>query len=228
MPVIDGVHAIPLEYDFGDRTMTIHPTAVETERGLLLIDAGLPGAREQFESALDDAGHDVADARLLLFTHQDADHVGGYHDLDEVGGFDPLVAAPAAEAPAIDGRETPVKSEEGDRYPPVDVDLELVGGESLRTRAGPVRVVDTPGHTPGHVSLYFPEASLLLAGDALTVDDGSLAPPKPQYTPDWEEARTSVRELANFDVDRIVCYHGGVVDADGDDIRRIHEEMDEG
>ncbi|MFC6725880.1 MBL fold metallo-hydrolase, partial [Halobium palmae] len=112
-------------------------------------------------------------------------------------------------------------------YPPVDVDLELVGDESFRTRAGPMRVVDTPGHTPGHVSLFFPDENLLLAGDALTCEGGSLEPPKPHFTPDWEEARTSVRKLANFDVDRVVCFHGGVVDADGDDIRRIHEEMAE-
>ncbi|MFC6725927.1 MBL fold metallo-hydrolase, partial [Halobium palmae] len=88
MSVTDGVHAIRLEYDFDDRTMVIHPTAVETDRGLVLVDAGLPGAVDQLESALDDAGHDLSDVRLLLFTHQFGDLVGGLDDHADVDGFD--------------------------------------------------------------------------------------------------------------------------------------------
>ncbi|MFC4357051.1 MBL fold metallo-hydrolase [Halobium salinum] len=228
MQVTDGVHVLPLEYDFDDRAMTIHPTVVETDRGLLLVDAGLPGARDRVEAHLDDAGFDLADVDLVLFTHQDSDHVDGFHDLvADAEGFDPLVVAHAAEAPAIDGREEPISKGGGggERYEPVPVDLELVGDESVRTRAGPMRVVNTPGHTPGHVSLFFPDRDLLLAGDALTAEDGRLDAPVPHFTPDWEEARTSVRKLANFEIDRIVCYHGGVVDADAAEVRRVHEEM---
>jgi glyoxylase-like metal-dependent hydrolase (beta-lactamase superfamily II) len=230
MEVTDGVHVLPLDYELGDRELTLHPVAVETDRGLVLVDAGLPGARARIEPTLADAGYGLGDVRLVLFTHQDGDHVGGYHELADAAEFDPIVLAHAAEAPAVDGRERPIEKGDDpndDRYPPVPVDLELAGDESVRTRAGPMNVVDTPGHTPGHVSLLFPEANLLLAADALTAADGSLAPPRTEFTPDWNEATRSVRKLANFELDRIVCYHGGVVDADADDVRRVHEEMRE-
>jgi glyoxylase-like metal-dependent hydrolase (beta-lactamase superfamily II) len=231
MELTDGVHVLPLGYESGGRETTLHPTAVETDRGLVLVDAGLPAARDRIEPVLDEAGYGLADVRLVLFTHQDGDHVGGYHDLAGAVGFDPVVLAHAAEAPAIDGREEPIAKGGGsddDRYPPVPVDLELAGDESVHTRAGPMNVVDTPGHTPGHVSLFFPEENLLLAADALTAEDGSLAPPRPRFTFDWGEATTSVRRLANFELDRIVCYHGGVVAAAADDVRGVHLGMLDG
>ena len=66
---------------------------------------------------------------------------------------------------------------------------------------------------------------LLVAGDALTAEDGHLNGPNPSMTLDVREAARSVSSLAELDVQTIVCYHGGVVgeDANGQ-LRRVVQE----
>ncbi|WP_227131377.1 MBL fold metallo-hydrolase [Halorubellus salinus] len=217
MTLPDGVHDLAVPYEHDGRALELHPVAVETTRGLVLVDVGLPGAVPKIREALDAAGFALAEVSTVVLTHHDGDHAGALEALeDEVDAF---VVAHTDEAPYVDGREFPVKADpESDRYPPATVDLELVGDEALNTTAGPMRVVNTPGHSPGHVSLYLPDHRLLLAGDALVADHGDdrLHGPKPQYTPDQERAHDSLHALADLDVDRTLCYHGGLVD-DGTD-----------
>jgi glyoxylase-like metal-dependent hydrolase (beta-lactamase superfamily II) len=111
-----------------------------------------------------------------------------------------------------------------DRAPPVPVDVELGGPATIRTRAGPARVVPTPGHTPGHVSVYLPESGTLLAADALTAQGGELHGPRPDVTEDVETGRASVARLAELDVERVLCYHGGLVAADAGRLAEIAGE----
>jgi glyoxylase-like metal-dependent hydrolase (beta-lactamase superfamily II) len=89
-----------------------------------------------------------------------------------------------------------------------------------------VRVIFTPGHTPGHICLYLERSKILIAGDALTAGDGQLRGPNVAATPDMPAASQSVRKLAELDVQTIVCYHGGVVgeDASGQ-LRRVAQEL---
>jgi glyoxylase-like metal-dependent hydrolase (beta-lactamase superfamily II) len=89
-----------------------------------------------------------------------------------------------------------------------------------------VRVVFSPGHTPGHICLYHERSRTLIAGDALTAEDGRLRGPNPSATPDMPLAAQSVRKLAALDVQAIVCYHGGVVDDDAQgQLRRVADEL---
>jgi glyoxylase-like metal-dependent hydrolase (beta-lactamase superfamily II) len=221
MTLSTGVHDLAVTYERDGHDVALHPVAVETHRGLVLVDVGLPGAVPSIRVALDDAGFALADVDTVLLTHHDGDHAGALAELrDEV---DVTVLVHAEEAPYVDGRSFPLKGNPDDgRYPATPVDVELVGDEILHTTAGPLRVVNTPGHSPGHVSLYFANENLLLAGDALVADgdDDRLHGPKPEYTPDVERATESVGTLAALDVDRTLCYHGGVVD---DGTARISE-----
>ena len=214
-----GVHTLPITVEYGNREITITPTLVETERGLVLIDAGPRGALDGIRTHLRSLGYDLEDVWLVVLTHHDADHAGGLADLLE--SVDAVVATHRDEAPFVTGERDPIKGD-GDRYPPVDVDLELAGGVRIPTPAGPMEVVETPGHAPGHVSLYFPENGLLIAGDAL-VSDGNepLSGPKPEFTPDMDRALESVAALAALEVDHVVCYHGGYVDRGNERIEEI-------
>jgi glyoxylase-like metal-dependent hydrolase (beta-lactamase superfamily II) len=218
---VPGVHVLPLRVAAGERERTFHAAAVETDHGVLLADTGLPGTMGVLSDALEGAGLALADVSTVLLTHQDPDHVGNAAAV--AGETDALVVAHPGDAPAVSGAEPLLKADPGDRPEPVDVDVEVVDGVRFRTHAGPMRVVATPGHTPGHVSLHFPEHGLLLAGDAVTAtgDDGGLAPPNPEFTPDEETAMESVARLADLDVERVVAYHGGPVEATGGDLRAL-------
>lgn len=80
--------------------------------------------------------------------------------------------------------------------------------------------VNTPGHSPGHISLWRERDRLLIAGDAFvtTVQESlvaalSLRPrkahgPPAYYTPDWDAARTSVRRLAALQPALAITGHG--------------------
>jgi glyoxylase-like metal-dependent hydrolase (beta-lactamase superfamily II) len=218
----ESVHVFPLEVEFGGREMTLYPSGIETERGLLLLDAGLPETVPQLEERLEASGFGFEDVAVALLTHQDGDHVGGLSTL--VDRANPFVVANAQDAPVIDGRELPRGPDDGDRYPPVRVDLELRDAATFATRAGPARVVPTPGHTPGHVSIYLPEAKFLVAADALTADSNGLAGPRPEMTEDMDEAIASIARLGELDIDATLCYHGGYVAAGSDRIREISDE----
>lgn len=217
--LVDGVFDLELSLETEAGARTFHSVAFAAPHGVVLVDTGVPGQADDVAAALDEAGFDLADVELVLFTHQDGDHVGAASELLE--RTDALTAAHRTAAPYVDGREHPIKGDAADRYPPVPVDIELVEGVGFAAANGLFEVVETPGHAPGHVSLYNPESHLLLAGDALTVEDGAVQRPNQQFTPDPETAADSIRRLAQYDVERVLCFHGGYVEASSDDLRAV-------
>jgi glyoxylase-like metal-dependent hydrolase (beta-lactamase superfamily II) len=219
----DAIHDLALTAERDGDDLTIHPAAVETPRGLLLVDVGLASQFDDLKRALSDRGHSLSDAWAVLLTHQDGDHAGALSRvMDEAA---PVVLAHRDAAPYVDGREHPLKGPDDDRYPPVGVDVELTDGATLRTDVGAMEVVETPGHTPGHASLYFPDERFLLAGDALTADGEGVAGPPEEFTLDLVEATRSVGVLADYRTDSILCYHGGPVEADADDVETVYDDL---
>lgn len=220
MGLPEHVHHLPIEFDYDGRELTINPCAVETERGLLLFDVGARGALSGLEAGLDAAGFDLGDVATVLLTHQDADHAGGLSAIQE--RTDAAAVASERAAAVVDGREPPRgRGPEDDRYPPARIDLELETGATFHTLAGPARIVPTPGHTPGHLSVFFPRAGFLVAADALTADEDGLQGPSPEMSEDMDVALESAGRLAELDVERVLCYHGGFVDAGSDRIAEI-------
>jgi glyoxylase-like metal-dependent hydrolase (beta-lactamase superfamily II) len=208
---------------------------LDATHGPTLVDTGLPGQVDALAAALAEAGVQVADIRRIILTHQDIDHVGSLHDLVSATGAQ--VLAHATEIPAIDGtvlprfappevlEQRPELRAVIEQFRPTPVDVALGDGTRLDL-AGGVRVIFTPGHTPGHISLYLERSRTLITGDALTANEGQLAGPNQGATPDMPTAGQSVRRLADLDVRTIVCYHGGVVrdDAQGQ-LRRVAQAM---
>lgn len=235
MKVADGVYVLPIPRGSREADGFLNLTlVVDEEGGNTLVDTGLPGQEEEIASALAEAGIGVSDLGRIVFTHQDLDHVGSGAALVRQSGA--RVLAHAVEAPFIGGDLKPLKPtaemleqrpqlrEMVRRLEPVGVDEVLEDGDRLDL-AGGTQVIFTPGHTPGHMSLYLERPRVLVAGDALTAEDGRLNGPNPPVTLDMDEAALSVRRMAELDVEIIVCYHGGVVteDANGQ-LRRVVEE----
>src|SRR5215211_6554051 len=226
MRVANGVYVLPIPRSPQEPESFLNLTLiVDEQNGNTLVDAGLPGQAETIGAALAEAGIGVRDLRRIIFTHQDLDHVGSGAALVRHSGA--RVLAHPADAPHIDGslrllkpspemlEQRPQMREVLERLEPVGVDEHFEDGERLDL-AGGIRVIFTPGHTPGHTSLYLERPKVLVAGDALTAEEGRLNGPNPQLTLDVGEAARSVRRLAELDVETIVCYHGGVVDEDAD------------
>jgi len=236
MRITDGVYVLPIPRGSRGADGFLNLTLIlDEQNGNTLVDAGLPGQAEVIGAALAEASIGVRDLRRIIFTHQDLDHVGSGAALVRQSGA--RVLAHPADSPHIDGTLKPLKftSEMLERRPqmrevlerlePVRVDEHLEDGDRLDL-AGGTRVIFTPGHTPGHLSLYLERPRVLVAGDALTAEGGHLNGPNPPFTLDVGEAARSVRRLADLEIDTIVCYHGGVVgeDANGQ-LRRVLQEV---
>ena len=239
MKLNDDLVILPLAADWGGHTMVCNASLiVDAARGPTLVDAGLPGQAPAVAAALSELGLAVEDLRRIIVTHQDIDHIGSLRALAELSGAS--VLAHAVEAPFIDGTEPPRFARPeiqalrpelralAEGFRPAAVGELLEDGARLDL-AGGVRVVSTPGHTPGHISLYLERTRTLIAGDALVAEGGRLQGPNPSATPDMAQAAESVRRLAELDVAAIVCYHGGVVADDaGGQLRRVAAELAQG
>lgn len=208
---------------------------LDATHGPTLVDTGLPAQFATVVAALAEAGVQVTDLRRIIISHQDIDHVGCLHELVQASGA--RVLASTVEAPFIDGSELPrfarpeILAQRPElrsvaaQFQPSAVD-ELLEDNTQLDLAGGVRVIFSPGHTPGHICLYLERTRTLLAGDALTSDNGQLHGPNSSATPDMAQAALSVQKLAALDLAAIVCYHGGVVDNDANgQIRRVVEEL---
>ena len=236
MRIADDVYVLPIPRGSRGADGFLNLTLIlDEQNGNTLVDAGLPGQAEAIGAALTEVGIGVSDLGRIIFTHQDLDHVGSGAALVRQSGA--MVFAHPADAAHIDGSLRPLKPspemlerrpqmrEALERLEPVRVDEHLADGDYLDL-AGGTRVIFTPGHTPGHLSLYLERPKVLVAGDALTAEGGHLNGPNPPLTLDMRAAVRSVRRLADLEIDTIVCYHGGVVgeDANGQ-LRRVVREL---
>ncbi len=221
MKIIEGVYGLPQTLELGeDHKEKIYPAAIEDDDGVILVDAGLPGNLDKIRENLEEHGFSLSDVEKLVLTHQDFDHCGCTAELIEETNA--TVFAHENDAPAIDGREDPIKGDE--RYPAVDVDVELTGGETIHADGREVKVIHTPGHTPGHISLLVED--LLISADILNVEEDGFSGPRDRFTPDMEEAVEGLNKLSFKDFGKVHCFHGGTVDKNSSDVKKIFEQLE--
>lgn len=236
MHLNDDLVVLPLTIPRGDQAVVFNLSLItDAAQGPTLVEPQVAGQAQAIAAMLAELGMELRDLRRIILTHQDHDHIGSLADLVQLSGAETL--AGADEADAIDGTvlprfaqpetlaQRPELREIAAQHRPTPINVRLTDGQRLEL-AGGVRVIFTPGHTPGHISLYLERSRALIAGDALRVDNGQLLGPNPAFTPDPARAAESVRKLSALDVAAIVCYHGGVVDQDANgQLRRVADEL---
>ncbi|WP_339183738.1 MBL fold metallo-hydrolase [Oceanobacillus sp. FSL W7-1293] len=200
-------------------------------KSVVLIDAGMPKSADKIIAVTEERFGKNSRPKAIILTHGHFDHVGGLVDL--VKHWNVPVYAHKLELPFLTGKKSypePDPSVEGglvakasSMFPnePIDIGssiVELPADGSVPEMPG-CKWIHTPGHSPGHVSLYRESDRMLIAGDAfITVKQDSLykvmvqereihGPPR-YFTTDWEAAKKSVQTLEALKPAIAITGHG--------------------
>lgn len=197
----------------------------------VLVDAGMPKCANEIISVTEERFGTNSRPKAIILTHGHFDHVGGIIEL--IKYWDVPVYAHQMEIPFLTGQQSypePDPTVEGGMvakmsplFPNEPIDL----GNSVKALPidGTVphmpefRWIHTPGHTPGHISLFREKDRTLIAGDAfvtvkqeylykvITQEQEISGPPR-YLTTDWKAAKGSVIKLEKLKPLTAVTGHG--------------------
>ncbi len=241
MKIESGIYMLEVPTKIMGMASIIHPTLIWDKNSLILVDTGFPGQLHQIHEAFEKEGIPFSKLKMIILTHQDIDHIGSISDiLKEMPGRVEVLAH-EEEKEYINGKKKPVKLarledrlehlpdnmkiiyknlKAGFESSRVNVDKTLIDGQEL-SYCGGITVIYTPGHTPGHICLYLKQYKILIAGDILHVKEGLLAKADQDINFDNELNMKSMKKLMKYDIETVICYHGGIYK--GDVKKRIAE-----
>ena len=191
-------------------------TAVEQDGDLMLVDTGARGSFPLVARSLASLGLSVGRVRSIVLTHSHPDHAGALAStLAHTGA---TVAVHQDDSGVLETHE-----DAGPLF--ARLPARLARALSRRMYDGPVtpstrfvddvvldwpqqvRVIHTPGHTPGSVSLYMPAIKLVMVGDALQYRCKRLTGPARLLTAAYGQAIASLHRLAELDFETMVFSH---------------------
>jgi glyoxylase-like metal-dependent hydrolase (beta-lactamase superfamily II) len=234
MQVANGLEMLEISAAVMGGIDVIHPALIWDEDTAILVDTGYPGLLSKFREAIEKAGVPWNKLNKIIVTHQDLDHIGSLPSILSDSPQAIEVLANEVEKPYIQGEkkllkitpETIAKAMASlpdqvpaewrkafkavlENPPKSEVNKTVVDGENLPFCGG-ITIINTPGHTPGHISLYHKRSKTLIAADAMIVVDGQLLRPDPEHTHDMDLAIQSLKKLTQYDIETVICYHGGL------------------
>jgi glyoxylase-like metal-dependent hydrolase (beta-lactamase superfamily II) len=214
------MEVIPGIYSLGGRPGA-HVRAFVLEDGddLVILDTLFAAGADEILAQLTALGRSVADISHIILTHGHRSHLGGLALLVEQSGATvyaheweaDIIAGERAAQPVSWRPQSPIQSypfQLGNnlnlsKHRPRGVDHFIHDGD----RIGPLTVVHSPGHSPGHLAFWWPERKALFAGDAIVT--------WPRFELGWRafllnptQHRRSVRRLAAFDAEILCTGHG--------------------
>ena len=188
---------------------------------LALIDTGVQRSYSQIVDFIQELGYETSQLTHILLTHADIDHVGSTNQLLADSRARVFASQIAADALA-DGHSsrkikagifTPVISwfEARGGAMLIAVDEILAEGDTLPLLGG-LQALETPGHTPGHLSFYAPQHKLLFGGDSVsTLPDRVLYNRAKIFNWDQEKMIESVHRQQAIAPEVVTSGHGPVV-----------------
>jgi glyoxylase-like metal-dependent hydrolase (beta-lactamase superfamily II) len=204
MQIAPGVYS--MRQDKGGR---VHAYLLDDGNGLTLLDTLYDDDANVVLAEIAQIGKTPSELKRIILTHAHKSHVGGVAALKKASGA--TICAHDWEVDIIAGRRkaTPVSKIPRKplavyglqlglalglgRHDPCEVDHRLKAGDHI----GPLQVVETPGHTPGSLSFWWPDRRALFVGDVI-VTWPEVAPGWPGLTLDNARNLRSVHQLADF------------------------------
>lgn len=180
---------------------------LEPELGL--IDCGYAGSITGIRRAIAAHERSADELRRVVITHGHPDHAGSARQLASEGAT--ILIHPAdGERLRTTWRHVAARPSRGGIFSAMTPEPErfrpIEDGEILPLLGG-LRVIHTPGHTPGSVCLYGARDRVLFVGDSLQRRFGTVGFASQLYSDDFVQAQRSMKRLVGLDVETVVFSH---------------------
>ncbi len=191
--------------------------AIDGGDEIMLIDAGVGVDTDLIIRNIEQDGLDPSKVTKLLLTHAHLDHAGGAANIKNMLGAKLYVSE--IEAPYLENGDEEaiglIAAKKAGIYPdnysltPVDVDLRLKGDDQITVGKHTVRIIATPGHSRGSISVLLKtrDKTVLFSGDTVFFGGtlGLLNLPDSSLT----EYKDGIKNLKGLSVDCLLPSHSG-------------------
>ncbi len=187
---------------------------VDDDGQVTLVDAGVKRAPRRIIAGLEHMGSSPSEVTRIIATHAHSDHIGGLNDIH--GRTGARVAVHERDAPYVRAGKGPVLDgvtllgrllRHGLASTPTQVDEELTDGQLIDVGGG-LRVLHTPGHTPGHVALLHESTGVLITGDSIWNMRRRMTLPMKALCTDVAMTKQSAHVLGEVHYDVAAFTHG--------------------
>jgi len=229
MRIADDVEMLEMSMNVNGTVNVVCPVLIKDNNDIMLVDTGYPGQLQKISEAIEKAGMHFQKINRIIITHHDLDHVGCLAGIAKELHGKVEVISHEIEKPYVQGDVAPIKlaqmearfgslSEEmkslyegmkrGYLLSTVKVDTTVIDGDEIPFFGG-IKIIHTPGHTHGHISLYMKRIRTLISGDTMFFEGGKLVTPPSFVNFNDEQAKESLNKLIMLDIEKVICYHGG-------------------
>lgn len=219
---------LPIEYEFNKQKHMIYPSLIILNNELTLVDTGYENFLPFIENGIRKNGYEMKNLKTIIITHYDDDHIGSLYDFKKKYPWVTIIAS-EIESKFVSGEEKAerlVQAEQLLMVMPEDekefgtwfvqhlknlkhVTVDKIVREGERILDNHCQIIATPGHTSGHISLYFPDLNSVITGDA-AVNEQKLAIANPHFCLDLDAAKLSLNKIKSLQAEIYYCYHGGM------------------
>ncbi len=190
---------------------------MNTDSSVTLVDCGLKGSSKRLIKDLARIGKHPKDVVTIVLTHAHDDHIGGASQMikqcevknvlmhEKDSQFPPTGKTPSRDDTRLSGKIMKILPESN--YETFNVTRTLIDGEVIDT-AGGLKVVHTPGHTDGHISLLHLESETLITGDSIFNMTSRLTWALSGFCVNYKQSQETAMKFLDLDFKNACFTHG--------------------